>query len=248
MDSLAAAADGKRFVYLGESHTAAEHHKMQAAVIEALVRRGREVVVGFEMFTRPMQDRLNPWTLGWWSEEDFVREADWKGQWGFDYALYKPIFETVRQNRLRMAALNVPRDWVRRVGRQGASGLTDSERQEVPELDRTNRAHRSVFDALMGGHPPTGTQGENIYTAQVLWDTGMADSALKYLDSNPASSKTVMVVIAGSGHVMYGQGINYRIWKRTGEKGVTLVMAESESPIEVSRGLGDFVYVSRGKG
>jgi uncharacterized iron-regulated protein len=244
---VAASADGHRFMYLAESHTTLAHHEMQAKLIEELAKRGQDVIVGFEMFTRPVQGQLNPYTLGWWSEAEFIEKAEWKTQWGFDFALYKPIFDVVRQNRLPMVALNVPRDWVRRVGREGFGVLKDEERAQIPAVDRENKDHRSIFNALMGGHPPTGNQGENIYTAQVLWDTAMADSALKYLASYPASPKTIMVIVAGSGHVMYGQGINYRIWKRTGEKGVTVMMAEADKPVEVSRGIGDFVYASQQK-
>jgi uncharacterized iron-regulated protein len=247
VDQVAAEADGLRFVFLGESHTSAAHHIMQADVIEALARRGRQVVVGFEMFTRPVQQQLNPWTLGWWTEQEFIDKADWKGQWGFDFALYRPIFEVIRKNKIPMAALNLPRDWVRRVGRQGLSGLTEDERRQFPMVDVNNKDHRSVFNALMGGHPPTGAQGENIYTAQVLWDTAMADSAMKFLERYPVRSNVVFVVLAGSGHVMYGQGINYQIWKRTGEKGLTMVMAESNEPTPVSKGLADFVFVSKEK-
>lgn len=244
-DDVAAAADGHRFVYLGESHDRARHHEMQAAIVEALVRRGRTVIVGFEMFTRPVQVELNPWTLGWLSEDEFIERSQWKTQWGFDYGLYRPIFEAVRRNRLPMVALNVPRDWVRAVGRGGPSALTPEQSSQVPPLYLENSDHRSVFEALMGGHPVSGTQGENIYAAQVLWDEGMADTALKYLDRFPKSASTVFVVIAGSGHVMYGQGINYRIDRRTGERGVTVMMAEGEGPTRVARGIGEFVYVSQ---
>lgn len=244
-DDVAAAADGHRFVYLGESHDRARHHEMQAAIVEALVRRDRTVIVGFEMFTRPVQDELNPWTLGWLSEDEFIERSQWKTQWGFDYGLYRPIFEAVRRNRLPMVALNVPRDWVRAVGRGGPSALTPEQSSQVPPLYLENSDHRSVFEALMGGHPVSGTQGENIYAAQVLWDEGMADTALKYLDRFPKSASTVFVVIAGSGHVMYGQGINYRIERRTGERGVTVMMAEGEGPTRVARGIGEFVYVSQ---
>jgi len=244
-DDVAAAADGHRFVYLGESHDRARHHEMQAAIVEALVRRGRTVIVGFEMFTRPVQVELNPWTLGWLSEDEFIERSQWKTQWGFDYGLYRPIFEAVRRNRLPMVALNVPRDWVRAVGRGGPSALTPEQSSQIPPLYLVNSDHRSVFEALMGGHPVSGTQGENIYAAQVLWDEGMADTALKYLDRFPKSASTVFVVIAGSGHVMYGQGINYRIDRRTGERGVTVMMAEGEGPTRVARGIGEFVYVSQ---
>lgn len=184
---------------------------------------------------------LNGWTLGWWSEPEFIEKSDWKKQWGFDYNLYKPIFDVVREHKLPMAALNIPRDWVRKVGRGGASALSAEEQAQVPAIDTKNSDHRSIFNALMGGHPPTGPQGENIYSAQVLWDVSMADSALKYWDSAPRTSKTVFVVVAGIGHTMYGQGINYRIWKRTGEKGLNLAAVSGEGKIEVSRGLADAV-------
>jgi len=64
------------------------------------------------------------------------------------------------------------------------------------------------------------------------------------LDAHKPNSRTVFVVIAGSGHVMYGQGINYRIGKRNNAKGLTVVMAESDDPLTVSNGLADYVLVS----
>ena len=243
---VAAAARGLRFVYLGESHNSPDHHQMQANVIEALVADGRDVVVGFEQFTRPVQDSLNPWTLGWWDEATFIERSEWKTQWGFDYGLYRPIFESTRKNKLPMVALNVPRDWVRAVGRGGYTALTPEQKKELPnDLYLGNANHKAVFTGLMGGHPMTGPQGDNIYSAQVLWDEGMADTALKYMDRRGASANTVFVVVAGSGHVMYGQGINYRIERRTGQKGITMTMFDGTEPREVSRGLGDFVYMAK---
>lgn len=245
VEAVARAAEGARFVYLGESHNSPAHHQMQADVIEALAAAGHDVVVGFEQFTRPVQGSLNPWTLGWWDEATFIERADWKGQWGFDYGLYRPIFETVKRRKLPMVALNVPRDWVRSVGRGGYAALTAEQKKELPaDLFLGNPNHRSVFTALMGGHPLTGAQGENVYSAQVLWDEGMADTALKYLDRMPGGTRATMVVIAGSGHVMYGQGINYRVHRRTGVRGITMTMIDGTEPREVSRGLGDFVYLS----
>src|SRR5262245_29231366 len=52
--AIVAASEGHRFVYLGESHDRAKHHRMQADVIEALAAAGRDLVVGFEMFARPI--------------------------------------------------------------------------------------------------------------------------------------------------------------------------------------------------
>lgn len=243
---IAKAADGHRFVYLGESHTNPEHHKMQAAIIEALARRGRDVIVGLEMFTRPRQQDLNPWTLGWLTEPEFIERSGWKTEWGFDYGLYKPVFDAVKRLRLPMIALNVPRDWVRTVGRQGLAGLTQQQRDQLPEdIDLGWKDHRRFFEAMVGGHPMAGPMGDNMYAAQVLWDVGMADSALKYWDRTPRSSKTVVVILAGVGHTAYGLGINGRIAKRTGDPGITVSMVEAADKATVSRGLGDFVFAAK---
>jgi len=243
LDAVVRAAEGRRFVILGESHDDASHHRFQADVLEALAQAGRQVIVGLEMFTRPVQDRLNPWTLGWKTEDEFIRESEWKTQWGFDFALYRPVFEAVRRSRLPMVALNVPRDWVRAVGRGGLSALQPDQRAQLPErIDLGWKDHRRLFEAMMGGHPVSGAQGENIYAAQVLWDVGMADTALKAMDRWRRSPKAVMVILAGSGHAMYGLGINGRIRERTGEPVLTVVMVGREG--EVSRGIGDFVYAS----
>ncbi|MBX7133000.1 MAG: ChaN family lipoprotein [Fimbriimonadaceae bacterium] len=242
-DDIARSADGIRYVLIGESHTSPAHHQFQADVIAALVKRGRRVTVGFEMFTRPNQPNLAPYSLGQWTESQFIERANWAKEWGFPFAIYKPIFDVVRENRLPMVALNVPRDWVRAVGRGGAKGLALENIREVPDLYLGNENHRMIFDSLMGGHPPTGPMGQNIYTAQVLWDEGMADTAIKATRdwTNP---ERVFVVIAGSGHVMYGQGIGYRITRRTGLPTLTLTAIDSAKPRNVSRGIADFIFVS----
>ncbi|HRJ26837.1 MAG TPA: ChaN family lipoprotein [Fimbriimonadaceae bacterium] len=242
---VARAARGASFVLVGESHETPAHHQVQADIIRALVQDGRHVTVGFEMFTRPNQENLNPWTLGWWSEAEFVERAQWKTQWGYDFAAYRPVFEAIREFRLPMLALNVPRDWVRQVGRQGPAGLTPEQQAQVPALYLENTQHKTVFESLLGGHPLAGDQGRNMYAAMVLWDEGMADTALKYQAASPNNPQRVIVMLAGIGHALYKQGIDWRIQRRTGQKTVTVISIESDGPREVSRGLGDFVFSSK---
>ncbi len=238
---LAQAARGKRFVFLGENHATTPHQKLEAEVIQALVDDGRDVIVGLEMYTRPKQDWLDLWSNGGIEEGDFLIKSDWKGQWGFDFGFYRPLFEAVRKNHLPLVALNVPRDWVRAAGKEGYDALTTEQKLQLPaDLGAPLPSHRRVFDALMGGHPMTG----HIYDAQVLWDQGMADTAVKFLERRPTGGKTVFVVIAGAGHVMYDQGINARVERRGAGKGLSVVMLQADGPLTVSKGLADFVYVT----
>lgn len=248
VDDIAKAADGKRFVFLGENHATKEHQQLEADVVAALAARGRKVIVGLEMYTRPKQDWLDQWSAGSLSEEEFLEKSEWKTQWGFSYDFYRPLFEVAKSKQIPMVALNVPRDWVRRVGQRGFAGLTNEQKLQLPaDLFLGNTDHKKVFEGLMGGHPMTGTQGDNIYAAQVLWDEGMADTAIKWLDRIPKDDKTVFVVVAGVGHVMYGQGINYRIKRRTGQSGITVAMGQAESQSPVAKGIGDFVYLTEAK-
>ncbi len=242
-DDIAAAADGKRWVFLGENHATKPHQLLQADVIAALVKRGRKVGVGLEMLTRPKQAELDKFWQGETLPSQFMKDAEWKTQWGYDYKFYSPIFSVCRANKVPMVALNVPRDWVRNVGRGGFDGLTADQKRDLPTvMNLKNQNHREVFGALMGGHPPTGPRGDNMYAAQVLWDEGMADTAIKL-----RGDVDVFVVLAGSGHVMYSQGINYRIMSRGQGDGITVVMTQSNEGIQSSKGVGDFVFVTPAK-
>lgn len=244
-DDVAKAAEGKRFVMLGENHATPPHQSMEAAVIEALVRRGRRVVVGLEMYQRPKQDLLDAFATGKLGEDEFLQQSDWKGQWGFDFAFYRPVFDAVRRHKLGLVGLNVPRDWVRSVGRGGLAGLSPEAKAQLPATIRLDMAdHRRVFESLMGGHQMTGPSMDNMYAAQVLWDEGMADTAIRYLAAHRPDRRTVFVIVAGSGHVMYGQGINLRLANRNAGDTLSVVMQESTEPLSVANGLGDFVYVT----
>ncbi len=249
LDAFVKQADNYQFVFLGESHDDPVHHQMQANVIEGLAKRRRNVIVGFEMFTRPNQENLSSWTLGRESEDDFITNANWKKEWGFPFPLYRPIFDVIKANRIPMVGLNVPRTWASAVGKGGLTALTPDQQAQIPTVLTNNANHKAVFDGLMGGHPMTGPRGDNIYAAQCLWDEGMADTALKYVSNRYGKPEnmpknTVFVILAGMGHGLYKQGINWRIMRRTGMDTLTLINIEGEKSQSVSRGLADFVYVS----
>jgi uncharacterized iron-regulated protein len=249
LDAFVKQADDYQFVFLGESHDDPAHHQMQADVINGLAKRGRNVIVGFEMFTRPNQENLNAWALGKETEDQFIANANWKKEWGFPFPLYRPIFDVIKANRIPMVGLNVPRAWVSAVGKGGLSTLTPEQQAQIPTVLTNNENHKAVFNGLMGGHPMTGPRGDNIYAAQCLWDEGMADTALKYVSKRYGSPENmpknaVFVIVAGMGHGLYKQGINWRIMRRTGKDTLTLIGIEGKEPQLVSRGLGDFVFVA----
>lgn len=239
---VARMARGARFVLVGESHETLSHHQAQADVIEALVKDGRRVILGMEYFWFDRNKSLAPWTLGWQTEEEFVAGTEWQTQWGYKIEAYRPLFAVTRKHQLRMVGLNVPRDWVRTVSRGGGvAALSAEQRAVVPRIDVTQRSHRAFFEALIGGHPMGGPQMDNFYAAQVLWDEGMAASALRVMEEY-RDPNAVMVIVGGFGHVGYDTGINLRIRMTTGERVVNVVCLGADAPASVSRGLADVVF------
>lgn len=124
---------GKKAVLLGESHDQAEHHRWQLHNIAALHSRSKQLIIGFEMFPRRVQPTLDKWVKGELSREAFVKEVGWARIWGFDSALYMPIFDFARMNAIPMVALNVERDLISRVGKEGFEKIPAAEREGVTE-------------------------------------------------------------------------------------------------------------------
>ncbi len=61
---LAARLDDVRVVFIGESHTDIAFHRVQLQVIRELHKRGREVLVGLEMYPYTEQASLDLWNCG----------------------------------------------------------------------------------------------------------------------------------------------------------------------------------------
>lgn len=233
------------FILIGEQHDNAQHHLFQGQVIEGLVQAGRSVIVGMEMFDRTKQYPLNLWTLNRLSEAEFIEQSEWKTQWGFDFALYRPIFEVVYRYRLRLVGLNVPRVIVRQTARGGWQSVPETERLGIPDPDLSVEEHRKLFYALLGGgHPAGQPQSDNFYAAQVVWDTAMADTALRYLERTVPSPRLAFVIIAGNGHVMYDVGISLRIRMRSNlPTRIITPLPPSDKPMQVRAAIGDFVWL-----
>ena len=225
---------GARLVLVGESHTSIEFHRAQLRLIEELVRAGREVLVGLEMYPYTEQEHLDRWRREPMTEEQFVDRSRWYDAWGYHWDYYRPIFLFARDHGLPMVAVNTPREVVSAVRKQGFEGLSAEDRAHVPEtIDLESEDHRTLFraffaddgDGLHGGMPEE--QLEAMFAAQVTWDATMAHNALRALaerggsgsdgassgsapdlEATPASAPDpVLVVLVGSGHVAYGLGI-----------------------------------------
>src|SRR3990172_3819277 len=101
-------------VFVGESHNQIEHHQIQTNLLKELLKREKNPVIAMEMFERSKQPILDRGSQGQLTEEEFLKEVQWDTFWGFDYSLYKPILDEVKEHRLKVLGLNTQRELVRR--------------------------------------------------------------------------------------------------------------------------------------
>jgi len=213
-----------RVIFVGESHDQIEHHQIQVKFLQNLVTKGKDVVIGMEMFERSQQPVLDRWSQGLLTEEEFLKEVQWESTWGMDYELYKGILDTAKNYHLKVLGLNIPRDLVRKVAENGIDGLPPEDRKMLPEMDLTNQPHRAYITSIYRDHEKGSAKDfETFYEAQCLRDEGMAETLSEFLKSPQAEGKTLLI-FAGSGHVAFGFGIPNRFYRRTSIPYQTIVL------------------------
>ena len=194
-----------RIIMAGETHTNHLTHEMQLDVIRGLVAAGKKVVLALEMFTPEQNAALSRWVEGKLTEDEFMEQADYFKTWGHNYRYYQPIFQYVKEQHIPMYGVNTQREYASKIGMKGLAGLSETDRSMLPEIDTSNVEHRYFFNVAMEGMGATSpAQFRNIYAAQSLWDTAMGEGAIKVAREHPDA---IVVVLVGSGHVVYNLGI-----------------------------------------
>jgi uncharacterized iron-regulated protein len=206
-------------IYVGETHNQPKDHKAQLETLKAMkTARGSKIAVGFEMLNMTLQPVLDDYVAGKLTEEEFLSKADWEKEWGFDFNLYKPIFDFMIQNKLRGLALNVPKKIVSKIARAGIAGLDAEEKKFLPErVDITgHKKYLEFLKASFGGHgnAPMAKMftWENYLASMSAWNEGMGARIADFVNANPGWA---VLVVAGNGHVIYNAAIPASVKSRT---------------------------------
>ena len=130
----------------------------------------------------------------------------------------------------------------------GWEALTDAEKAIVPKPDLDNEEHRTLMRTIFASEEmPAAMKGagmemmfEGLYRGQAAWDAVMASNAVRV---NGLEGRKV-VVLVGSGHLLYNLGLNRRAAGMSSRPGKTVVAVEipaGETSITVSRTLADYI-------
>src|SRR3989338_4793975 len=207
--------DGERIVYVGEAHSNKESHELELQVLKEFYKKyGDNIAVGMEMFKMPNQDVLDKWTGGEISEKDLLFSTDWDSECGYDYNHYKGIMDFIRDNKVPVVALNIKREFQKKISKNGIEGLSEEERETLPEIDTTDVYHRRYLERIMKGHGDTDMSEafERFYLIQCVWEDVMAESISKYL-SSPEGKERKLLVFIGGGHIIYHFGVPKRVYR-----------------------------------
>jgi uncharacterized iron-regulated protein len=227
-------------VYIGEKHTNASHHRIQLDVIQALFKKHSSLAVGMEMFDHTYQDVLDMWSAGELDQKDFLKKSHWYANWRFDFSLYREILEFIKENHIRLVALNIPNHIPPKIREGGIENLREDEKEHLPqEIDTSKTAHRDYLQDVFDGHKHHfrgEVEFENFYTAQSVWEDAMAEMISQHLKND------VMVVLAGNGHIQFKYGIPDRAYNRTGTSFRTIYTAPAGDVVESA--VADYIWVT----
>jgi uncharacterized iron-regulated protein len=228
-------------VCLGERHPNPHDHWLQLDLWKELA--AGDVALGLEMFQLPFQGVLYDYASGRIDEATMLARTAWADRWGYDFALYRPILEVALDKARPLLALNAPREIVRKVGRQGLEALSTEEKASLPQLVLDDAAHRAYFKAATEGHEMSAAGFEAFYTAQVIWDETMADTAARWLKEGAGRR---IVILAGHGHC-HDRAVPERLRRRGVAKVVSLRAVIDDGKGNVAEALaapeGDYLVV-----
>jgi uncharacterized iron-regulated protein len=205
---LLAEAAEVRWVLLGEKHDNAEHHRLQAWVVDRLGRLGGRRAVVWEMAEPEHAATLGAASLD--TVDGLGAAIEWESRGWPAWQDYLPIAEAALIHRMALRPGKPSRDLVRRIGKGTAlpadlaARLNWQRRLPAGEQDE-------LLEELAVSHCGALSEAALGPMAEVqqFWDAWMAD-AMQRATAPPLAAKQV-ILIAGSGHVRKDRAVPWRL-------------------------------------
>ncbi len=232
--------DGARVILVGETHTRWDHHLVQLEILKLLYQKSAKLAIGVEWFQQPYQKHLDAYLAGEISEQEMLYLTGYFDRWRYDYRLYRPIIQYAREHKIPVIALNASQELSDALSKSGFDDLSAELKGQLPEsYDWSDKEYEKRLRSVFDQHPDYPGEFEDFLRGQLTWDESMAESAAQYLDKNP---ETRLLILAGSGHIMFGSGIPNRIKRRIDVEQVSILVSEDLLP--VSANIADFLVLS----
>ena len=142
-----------RFVLLGEKHDNADHHALQAWIVEQLGRRSKPTVV-LEMLDQDQRAELAAHRRDRPGDIDgLARVTRWSERGWPDWRIYRPIFAAAVRRGLPLEPGNLDRPTLARLRRGDIEGLTDPlVRRLLQAAPATPKQRESLAQRIRDAH------------------------------------------------------------------------------------------------
>lgn len=242
--NLLKAANKADVIFFGEEHNNPIAHWLQLELLKDLHQsKGKDLVLGAEMFERDDQILLDEYLAGLIRTKNFEDEAKLWSNYKTDY---KPLVEFAKANELPFIGTNIPRRYASVVSNMGIEALSklseEGQRYVAPlpiVVDLSLPGYQNMLK-MMEGHG--GAMTENFPKAQAAKDATMAWS----IAENWAQGKTFLH-FNGSYHSDNREGILWYLERYEPiAKSITISMATQESIDKLEeeyKGKADFIIV-----
>lgn len=244
MDDLVGRLSKVSVVYVGETHTSTEDHRIQLAVLEKLTKEGRCVELGMEMFPANTQIILDRYIRGEMPEQDFLKEVGWDEVWRFPYSLYRDLVNWQKERHSRIVGLNAPNDVVKKIAHNSLDSLTADERSQVArEFHLEDPANRERIHKEYTQHEKLKIKDfESFFEAQLAWEETMAQTLAERLSTGPGC---IIVVAIGKGHISGRLGVPYLARLRKPHEYATVAPVPIDYPMSaLDQDLADYVVIT----
>jgi uncharacterized iron-regulated protein len=249
------AAHDAKLVLIGETHNDPVAHQMELLILASLHKLG-PCALSMEMFESDVQGVVDEYLAGMIDEDDFMKDSR---PWPNYVQDYRVLVEFAKEVEMPVIAANLPRRYVRAVGRKGARTLTSSwpsspfswlPKLSMPAPSTSYMEH--IQDSLgdftpnMGNGCPCTKRPNEFTSAVILWDSAMAHAISKQLSAQPDRR---VVHVCGSFHCERHLGI-YEMLSHYRESTSTCVIAMypeedcHEFDKERHGGMADFVILT----
>jgi uncharacterized iron-regulated protein len=169
-------------VLFGENHDNSINHWLELQLTKALYsKKGKDLILGAEMFERDNQSQLNAFLAGELKEKDL---KDSIRLWNNYTTDYHPLIDFAKTHHLKFIATNIPRKYASQVYKEGLKSLDflpANEKKWMMKLpvivDMETPGYTEMLE-MMFGHVEEG--GINFVAAQAVKDATMAESILDY--------------------------------------------------------------------
>ena len=205
-DAMMGAAEGSRYLLLGEIHDNPDHHRIQADIIGGLAKLGHKSSVVLEMIPQKYADTLSAFEASENKDLDTLAASlDWTKRGWPDFSAYRPIFEAALDDDLPIRAGDLDNSTIGAIATDGANALSSADVLRLG-LDKplSPAETRGLADQIREAHCGLMPEGAiaPMGLVQRARDGELADAMMK-----AAKATGSAVLVSGSGHARTDRGV-----------------------------------------